>query len=202
MTFIPEPLLEQRAAELWRQHGLEPGFDVERLLDDLGLGLVWEEVSDDRGRILGQLIPDQRLVVLNERHLDALEEKDGRLRRYTIGHEVGHWEFHAEAARSGTLRLLPGGRTWCRDGSPDPAERQAEMFSAALLVPRDRLCAALPRRPWRGWPTIYDLADLFVVNVTPMRIRLEWLGWMHLDEDGVPVSGPKPASGQGQLFAG
>jgi Zn-dependent peptidase ImmA (M78 family) len=202
MTFIPEPLLEQRAAELWRQHGLVPGFDVERLLDRLGLGLVWEEVPDERGRVLGQLIPDQRVVVLNERHLQALEEKDGRLRRYTVGHEVGHWEFHAAAARSGTLRLLPGGRTWCRDGSPDPAERQAEMFSAALLIPRDRLRAALPKRPWRGWPTIYDLADLFVVNVTPIRIRLERLGWVHLDEDGVPVSGPRPASGQGQLFAG
>jgi Zn-dependent peptidase ImmA (M78 family) len=202
MTFIPEPLLEQRAAELWQQHGLEPGFDVERLLDRLGLGLVWEDVSDDRGRILGQLIPEQQLVVLNERHLDALEEKDGRLRRYTIGHEVGHWELHAGATRSGTLSLLPGGRTWCRDGSPDPVERQAELFSAALLVPRDRLRAALPKQPWRGWPTIYDLADLFVVNVTPMRIRLERLGWMHLDEYGVPASGPKPASGQGQLFAG
>ena len=76
------------------------------------------------------------------------------------------------------------------------------MFSAALLVPRDRLRAALPKRPWRGWPTIYDLADLFVVNVTPMRIRLERLGWMHLDEYCVPTPGPKPASGQAQLFAG
>jgi len=35
-----------------------------------------------------------------------------------------------------------------------------------------------------------------------MRIQLERLGWMHLDEEEVPVSGPKPASGQGQLFAG
>jgi hypothetical protein len=81
-------------------------------------------------------------------------------------------------------------------------ERQAELFSAALLIPRDRLRAALPKRPWRGWPALYDLADLFVVNVTPMRIRLERLGWMHLDEDGAPVSGPKPVFGQGQLFAG
>jgi Zn-dependent peptidase ImmA (M78 family) len=201
MSFVAEPLLEQRAAELWRQHGLQPGFDVERLLDRLGLGLVWEDVPDDRGRVLGQLIPDQRVVVLNEGHLQALEEKEGRLRRYTVGHEVGHWEFHAEAVRSGTVRLLPGGRTWCRDGSLDPVERQAEMFSAALLIPRDRLRAALPKRPWRGWATVYDLADLFVVNVTPMRIRLERLGWVHLDEDGVPVSGSRPASGQGRLFA-
>jgi Zn-dependent peptidase ImmA (M78 family) len=202
MTFIPEARIEQRAAELWQRHGLEPGFDVERLLDDLGLGLVWEDVPDDDGRVLGQLIPEQQIVVLNERHLDALEDKGGRLRRYTVGHEVGHWELHAEAARSGTLRLLDGGRIWCRDRSADPLERQAEMFSAALLVPRDRLRVALPKGPWRGWPTVYDLADQFAVNVTPMKIRLERLGWMHLDEDGVPVSGRKPAPGQNQLFAG
>jgi hypothetical protein len=54
----------------------------------------------------------------------------GRLRRYTIGHEIGHWEFHAEDVRAGMLSLLDGDRIWCRTGSPDPAERQAEIFSA------------------------------------------------------------------------
>jgi hypothetical protein len=98
------------------------------------------------------------------------------------------------------LRLLPGGRTWCRDRSPDPVERQAEMYSAALLMPRDHLRAALPKRPWRGWPTVYDLADLFMVNVTPMKIRLERLGWAHINENGIPTAGPKPAPGQGQVL--
>jgi len=75
------------------------------------------------------------VVVLNERHIDLLEQKEGRLRRYTIGHEVGHWTLHADAIRSGTLSLFDGSRVWCRDGSSDPVERQAEMFSAALLMP-------------------------------------------------------------------
>jgi Zn-dependent peptidase ImmA (M78 family) len=201
MSFIPQAQIEDRAAALWQRYQLTPGFDVERVLDHLGLSLLWEAVSDDNGRILGQLIPEQRVVVLNEHHLGALEAKNGRLRRYTIGHEVGHWDLHAEAARSGALRLLPGGRTWCRDGSRDPVERQAELYSAALLIPHDHLCAALPKQPWHGWPTVYRLADLFVVNVTPMKIRLEQLGWAHLNENGIPVAGPKPTSGQARLFA-
>jgi len=201
MTFIPEQRIETRAAELWRRHGLVPGFDVERLLDAVGLGLAWEPVDDDGGTlVLGQLIPEEKVVVLNERHVDLLEEKDGRLRRYTIGHEVGHWILHAEDIRSGTLSLFDGKRVWCRDGSQDPAERQAEMFSAALLMPRDRLLAALPESPWSGWPPVYRLADAFVVNVTPMAIRLEKLGWMHRDEEGMPVSGRKVPAGQGSLF--
>ncbi len=150
MRFIPESHIEEQAAALWQRYRLSPGFDVERLLDQLGLGLVWEPIPDEDGSILGQLLPGQELVVLNERHLDALEAKNGRLRRYTMGHEVGHWELHSEATRSGALRLLPGGRTWCREKSPDPLERQAEIYSAALLMPSDRLRTALPKRPWRG----------------------------------------------------
>jgi len=201
VTYIPEAQIEARTAELWQRHSLEPGFDVERLLDDLGLGLVWEAVDDDGGAVvLGQLIPEKQLVVLNERHIKRLEEKQGRLRRYTVGHEIGHWILHAEAVRSGTLSLFDGERIWCRDGSADPVERQAEMFSAALLVPKDRLLHALPKAPWRGWPPVYRLADDFLVNVTPMAIRLEKLAWMHPDEEGVPVSGAKPTPGQGTLF--
>jgi Zn-dependent peptidase ImmA (M78 family) len=98
------------------------------------------------------------------------------------------------------LSLFDGDRIWCRFGSPDPAERQAEMFSASLLMPRDELRAAMPQHPWRGWPHIYRLADAFLVNVTPMKTRLEKLGWMHLDDHGTPVSGAKPVPGQRPLF--
>jgi hypothetical protein len=202
MTYIAEAQIEARAAELWQQHSLEPGFDVELLLDDLGLDLLWEVVDDDGpgGVVLGQLIPDTRLVVLNQRHIERLEAKGGRLRRYTVGHEIGHWILHADAARRGNLLLFDGERILCRDGSLDPIERQAEMFSAALLIPKDRLLSALPQAPWSGWPAVYRLADAFVVNLTPMMIRLERLGWMHRDDDGVPVSGARPTPGQGSLW--
>jgi len=165
MRFIPEARIEARAADLWQRHGLKPGFDVERLLDELGLGLVWEQVADEAASmVLGQLVPGQQLVVLNERHVGQLEEKGGQLRRYTIGHEIGHWELHSDDARSGMLSLLDGDRIWCRTGSSDPAERQAEMFSAALLMPRDELLAALPQQPWHGWPPVYRLAEIFLVK--------------------------------------
>ncbi len=201
MTFIARARIDTRASDLWQQYSLGPGFDIELLLDHLGLDLLWEEVPDeDGGQLLGQLIPEQRLVVLNERHRRQLDEKGGRLRRYTLGHEVGHWSLHADAIRSGALKLFDGERIWCRDGSLDPIERQAEMFSAALLMPRDLLLTALPKQPWHGWRSVYRLADRFLVNVTPMTIRLEELGWMHRDEDGIPVSGPRQVVGQGSLF--
>lgn len=131
--------------------------------------------------------------------LHCSRRKRAALRRYTVGHEVGHWELHAETIRSGTVSLFDGTRIWCRDGSQDPIERQAEMFSAALLMPRDQLLGSLPKSPWQGWSHVYRLADEFLVNPTPMAIRLEKLGWMHREDD-VPVSGPRPAPGQDSLF--
>jgi hypothetical protein len=200
MRFISQAQIETRAAELWQRHVLTPGFDVERLLDDLDLGLLWEPIDDaDGGQILGQLRPRERLVVLNERHQDRLDVKGRRLLRYTVGHEIGHWILHARAAL--VASLFPGDRTWCRDGATNPIERQAEMFSAALLMPRDLLKSALPPTPWSGWPPVYELADRFSVNVTPMKIRLEGFGWMHRAEDGIPRSGPKPDPFQSSLFA-
>ena len=199
--FIPTARIEHAAAALTREHQLAPGFDVERLLDQLGLGLVWEPIDDDGGgRILGQLIAEEKIVVLNERHLELLEQNSGRLRRFTVGHELGHWSLHAAAIRSGTGTLFENGRVWCRDGSADPLERQAEMFSAALLIPRDQLLAAVPASSWHGWPTVYRLADEFQINATPMIIRLETLGWAHRDADGTPRSGPLVSQGQDSLF--
>lgn len=102
MTFIPQERIEARAAEFWVRHSLAPGFDAERLLDELDIGLLWEEVDDrDGGEVLGQLVPADRLVILNERHRERLDANDGRQRRFTIGHEVGHWTLHSEAVRSG-----------------------------------------------------------------------------------------------------
>ena len=201
MTFIPEARIEARAAELWVRHRLEPGFDVEQLVDDLGLGLVWESIPDGgEGRVLGQLIPDDRLIALNENHLELLDQNNGRLRRFTVGHEIGHWLLHADDVRSGTIPLFDGKRIWCRDGSKMAIERQAEMFSAALLMPRDRVLAALPDAPWSGWSPVYQLAETFVVNATPMIIRLEKFGCAHRDEHGTPVCGRADPPGQGSLF--
>lgn len=202
MTFLADAQIEARAAELWRRFSLRPGFDVEKLLDDLELDLCWELVDDEDGggAILGQLIPAQRLVVLNERHKDRLEEKGGGQLRYTVGHEIGHWIFHSEGLGEGATPLIADERTMCRTDSRESIEIQAEMFSAALLMQRDVLKTALPKEEWRGWSPVYELAALFSVTPTAMKNRLRRLGWIHLDAAELPVNGPEPAPGQGSLL--
>jgi Zn-dependent peptidase ImmA (M78 family) len=200
--FIPPARIEARAAELWRQFGLEPGFDIEALLDDLDLSLTWEMIDDTAGTgdMLGQLVPAQKLIVMNERHLERLEARGRAQLRFTVGHEIGHWIFHAPGG-FGSSALFDGVRTLCRDGSTAPIERQAESFSAALLLHRDSLQSALPEGSWSGWGPVYGLAEKFAVSATAMQIRLQGLGWAHRDEGGRPHSGPEPTPGQESLFA-
>lgn len=63
---------------------------VERVLE---LDFDWVEIEEREGeQILAGLIPEQRRIVLNTRHLDLFKEKPG-LERSTIGHEAGHWDI-------------------------------------------------------------------------------------------------------------
>jgi hypothetical protein len=199
MNFIPEQRIEAQAARIWDAYRLQTGFDAESLLDQLGLSLLWEQLPEPQGtRILGALNPALAQVVLNERHFDDLEGNLG-LRRFTIGHEIGHWTLHVSAVRSGTLSLVSGGRIWCRDGARHPAEQQADLFASHLLMPTDLLRSELPKRTWNGWKPVYELAETFAVSVTAMFVRLERVGWAHRDDAGQPASGPRPTPGQMQL---
>jgi hypothetical protein len=201
MTFVPQPQIEALATEVWERFDLTPGFDAELLLDRLGLDLLWEAIAEEEGGvILGQLVPGEALVVLNEAHRNRLEENGGAQRRFTIGHEIGHWTLHSEAVRSGTLSLFDGQRVLCREKSRHPVELQAERFAGALLVPREEVVPLLPERLWSGWGPVYRLAETFKVSPTAMAVRLAELGRIHRDDDGVPASGPKVPPGQEALF--
>ena len=185
MSFIPEARIENRAADIWRRHALEPAFSLEVLLDKLDLGLLWDGLPAD---VLGALNPEDSLVILNETRLKDFEATPG-LERFTIAHEVGHWILHGDEARSGVLPMLDGGRTWCRDGSRKPPEIQADMFASYLLMPTDLLRPLVPTLPWRGWPIVYKLAERFAVSATAMIVRLERAGWAYRDDQSVPVGG-------------
>ena len=200
MPFLARAQIEARAAALWRRHGLAVGFDAEAFVETLGLNLLWDDIDEEPGeRILGALRPSARTVILNENRLDELEGSAG-LRRFTLGHEIGHWLLHASDVRAGTIPLDAAGLTWCRDGSGEQPERQAEMFAASLLVPEDQLRVRLGGGQIDGWSPIYNLAETFLVTPTAILIRLEELGWVHRDADGNPRAGRARDERQGRLF--
>jgi hypothetical protein len=63
---------------------------VERIL---GLDFDWVEIEEQTGeQILAGLIPEEKRIVLNSKHLELFQKKPG-LERSTIGHEAGHWDI-------------------------------------------------------------------------------------------------------------
>src|SRR5947209_279480 len=166
----------------------------------LGLSWLYEPIPEPPGTtILAALHPEQRLVVLNERHVETFGRNEG-LERFTKAHELGHWVLHARAAArrhapdaspddgagsiyswaaaalgSGVWRLAPAARQW--------QETHANWFAAALLMPPRPLreaAAAVDIESWRGR---YELRERCGVSITALNARLRQLGYAAVRDD-------------------
>src|SRR4051794_20879196 len=137
---------------------------VEAIAEDL-LGLRIEE-RWDLGDCSGQLLPAERLIVLNA-HERAGGRNDPPLRRFrfTVAHELGHWICHAHERPEAAA-------VYCRQADLDrdadrALEREANVFAAELLMPEEAV-----RRSWAEAPELEACAATFDVSPTAMQWRL------------------------------
>lgn len=144
--------------------------------------------------VLGAIFFDRREVFIN----DELLEAPGRY-RFTLAHEIGHWVLHQNVVDpiEYAWEFVPGHRyrgrlVLCRAGDFSPVERQANMFAAALLMPRWSFVKATQEeaeelglvREGSGYLITAEqcnqlsraLARHFAVSVEAARYRLEELG--------------------------
>lgn len=116
-------------------------IDVEGILEmEFNLRLFIgrpEDIGQTEG-VLGAIFFEQREVFVNEALLGA----PGRY-RFTLAHELGHWVLHQDVVDpiEYAWPFVPGKqhrgrRILCRAGESSPLERQANIFAAALLMPR------------------------------------------------------------------
>ncbi len=86
-----------------------PWVPIEQIIENepFDLMIKWEHIEERPGeRILGALRPHERQIILNEVHLKLFEEKPS-LERFTLGHELGHWDLFVDEAAMQSPRL-PG----------------------------------------------------------------------------------------------
>ena len=141
-----------------------------RDVDDLRAAPGVPELPAAQG-LSGLLLP-----ALGEIWVNAAEAREWRpRRRFTIGHELGHWCLHRGA-----------GAVWCRSAAVDPAEgpadarpayppeeSEANEFAAALLMPAhliSRHYERLRRRDPRG--CFEQLCQMFGASGGAMSRRL------------------------------
>jgi hypothetical protein len=92
-------------------------------------------------------------------------------RRFTIGHELGHWVLHRDIGRSLFCRssaVQPEEQARPDTPPPPDIENEASVFAAALLMP-----AALVRRHYRPDTLEFaELCEIFGASQAAMERRL------------------------------
>ncbi|WP_342379479.1 ImmA/IrrE family metallo-endopeptidase [Myxococcus stipitatus] len=156
VPFLSDVQIESAAQELlrryakWKGEAPRPPIPVDALAEGvLGLTLEMGDLRTKLGKpdVLGATWLDDALVVIDS----SLEGKEGRY-CFTLSHELGHWQLHRPLREMDTVTFPlfsrePGAKATaaivCRDGQRDPAEIQADKFSAFLLMPASDVRAAV-----------------------------------------------------------
>jgi Zn-dependent peptidase ImmA (M78 family) len=111
---------------------------------------------------------DARLIRSGSRGLIRVRNSiaNSGQRRFAVGHELGHWTLHAGVSQIVACTSEDMVASY-RGSAP---EREASVFSSALLMPR-ALFAARMRRASFSCKTIQSLADFFRTSFTATAIR-------------------------------
>ena len=95
--FYPKETIERFANDILMQmqktQNFAPRwpFEATTVADFLDLGVVWDCIEpDEEGAIAARILPQQRLIEINEQ---ILEKPPGFIES-TIAHEIGHWVLH------------------------------------------------------------------------------------------------------------
>jgi len=153
---------------------LESHLDLQFSLDDLSKML---DIPD----VLGATwILDRRVVI--DQTLDPSEhpKKEGRY-RFTVAHEIGHWELHrhaylGEARQGGLFGQVAKPSIVCRARSKkDPLEWQADTFAGYLLMPKEMV--------FQAWREVQGGLDPYVAVDEISDLSARW----GLAEDETPT---------------
>lgn len=174
---------------------IAPPVPVEEILEcGLELNLGFEDLEDNFGAgTLGALwMSDRQVKVDSSLDPTLYPAKEGRY-RFTIGHEIGHWQLHrhlflADPNQASLFDKSSEPSLVCRAGvDKPPIEWQADAFSSRLLMPKALLVRAWMEakgdlsgrksRRHQQWDksehaAVKEMARLFKVSAQAMQIRL------------------------------
>jgi Zn-dependent peptidase ImmA (M78 family) len=164
------PEIEKLAEKIFKQLGGLIPVDVAKAAKMHGLDIFVIEME----KMVGAT-PSGILVSNQGKWAIFINDKDSLSRqRFSIAHELGHFLLHKGKQ---FIDEFSAGETFYRDGSDNKEEREANYFSACLLMPRDKVEEI--------WPMSKDPRDAskkFEVSEVSMTYRLKTLDLISVEE--------------------
>jgi len=171
VTFLHVDKIEGASLRLLGEYGQKfetvdkPPIPVEEILDaHLELSLGVDDLVEQLGLsdVLGATWVQDRRVLIDQ-SLDPTENpsKEGRY-RFTVAHEVGHWELHRHLFMQNQDQTSLFGKSEqpsivCRTCSrKEPIEWQADTFSGFLLMPKDMV--------FRAWESLHGSRTPYIAE--------------------------------------
>lgn len=131
-------------------------IDLEAIAFDLGAEVRRAPLKRHEARIVG---------VGNRAVIWVDSTKSYRRQRFSLGHELGHWQLHR-----GSLLYCASGDIGSERAAD--AEKMANRFAADLLMPRYLFLPQVAGFASPTWATVADLSALFNVSRPAAAIRM------------------------------
>lgn len=152
-------------------------LDVISLANHYGFTVYSASLQDESGIVL---ISDAGLAQFNNaKKVILVNSNDSSLRRrFTIAHELAHYFLHLTESEKKYVAY----RDYENHGEKDKEEREADYFASNLLMPENKVRAAI-----RALVAISNTSDedkisfishMFLVSAQAARVRLIHLGYL------------------------
>jgi Zn-dependent peptidase ImmA (M78 family) len=163
--------IEQKANEILRKYHIrKPPVPVKDIIVKMGLNVRSYDLSDDVSGIL---------VIENDKGSIGFNPKNSKTRqRFTLAHELGHFLFHHQSKSEIFIDkdfIVKFRSEKNYTAHEIKQEQDANMFAAALLMPKEFLQAELARKDYNDLAEadfISALAKVFDVSIQAMTYRI------------------------------
>lgn len=186
--FVPKETIEAGTLTLIADYGRRYGVTVQlpvpvEEIIEAHLGLTFDFADLPRmlnvPNVLGGTWFRSREVKIDESlDPDVFPDRLGRY-RFTVAHEIGHWELHRHRYLSaeGQAAMFAGGDhpVICRSNDKSQLEWQADSFAGYLLMPKDMVFAQ--------WEAMHGSLDPYIAVDEIADLKARW----GLGEDDRPT---------------
>ena len=174
LPYIEDFEFETHSSNLLKSFDLfETPVDVIKVADNLGIDIIFDSLDSD---VSGALIFDE-----NHPTICINEDQHSVRQRFTIAHEIGHFELHKDSEElfidlKQNLSVVLRSNNYVTK-SERIMEYQANRFAASLLMPIELLFKEIDDKEIDidDEDQLQELAELFEVSYSALSIRLNAL---------------------------